>query len=165
MNDALFLIPLKMTEWLGWGAEKARWLAGAAFLAVLGWVTARYARPTSTAQELGHGFFLALAWLFLLSPTGFPWYFTWAIFFLPFARSRAWYLLVAFLSCYYLRFWLIHAFGRDTVIFPNTNAVHFFDHYVVWLEFGAPLLLLAITCWRERTRRSVAVGSNAVSTA
>ncbi|MFM9961618.1 MAG: hypothetical protein ACKV2Q_10370 [Planctomycetaceae bacterium] len=48
--------------------------------------------------------FLIIAWYWLLLPTQNPWYLTWCLPFLPFARGRAWFALSVLAFVYYLRF-------------------------------------------------------------
>jgi hypothetical protein len=49
--------------------------------------------------------FLVLAFFWLLSPTLNPWYWTWALPLIAFAKSRGWILVSGLLPVYYLRFW------------------------------------------------------------
>jgi hypothetical protein len=118
-------------------------------------------RPTRTRWlELA---FLTVAWFWLLSPTQNPWYWTWPIPLLVFARSRIWILLSGTLLAYYLRFWFEYHFpGIDVMkywtetygeswiqstFFPLADqygyqGTRFFDFYVPVLEFGPWFILL-----------------------
>ena len=84
--------------------------------------------------------FLTLAWFWLLSPTQNPWYWCWALPFVPFAKSRVWYLVAAMTLLYYLRFWFAY------------NQVEFaaFDHVVPVIEF-APIFILLMLDVARRT--------------
>lgn len=79
--------------------------------------------------------FLTVAWFWLLLPTLNPWYWTWAIPLLPFARGRAWLLLSGLAFFYYFRFWLMHHFPDTPLLGTHYNGPLFFDYVVVWLEF------------------------------
>jgi len=72
------------------------------------------------------------ALLFLLSPTAYPWYYVWVLPFLCLVPVRGLLLLGILLPFYYLRF--------DMEKWGNA---HLFDQYIVWLEFGPVLVLLA----------------------
>ncbi len=79
--------------------------------------------------------------LFLLSPTQFPWYYTWVVPFLCVARSPGFLLLTALLPLYYLQYWLID--GKHGA----------FTNMVVWIEF-APVWILLVWEWlRFRPQR------------
>jgi hypothetical protein len=105
--------------------------------------------------------FLTLAWFWLLSPTLNPWYWTWALPLLPFARSRAWLAVSGLVLLYYLRFWLIYQFPEALVIlqlpggwkFETPYAgMAFFDLVVTWIEFG-PWLVCLLAGWMGRKWR------------
>ena len=70
--------------------------------------------------------------LLLFSPTAFPWYYIWVLPFLCIIPVRGLMLLGVMLSFYYLRF--------DMEDWGNA---HLFDTYIVWVEFGSVLALLA----------------------
>lgn len=72
------------------------------------------------------------AMLLLLSPTAYPWYYVWVLPFLCIVPVRGLILLGVLLPLYYLRF--------DMVDWGNAPL---FDKYIVWLEFGPVLALLA----------------------
>jgi len=72
------------------------------------------------------------ALLLLLSPTAYPWYYVWVLPFLCIVPSRGLMLLGVMLSFYYLRF--------DMEEWGNAAL---FDRWIVWLEFGPVLALLA----------------------
>ena len=72
------------------------------------------------------------ALLLLLSPTAYPWYYVWILPFLCIVPVRGLMLLGVLLPFYYLRF--------DMVDWGNAPV---FDRWIVWLEFGPVLALLA----------------------
>ncbi len=96
--------------------------------------------------------FLTLAWFWLLSPTQNPWYWTWAVPLLPFARSRAWYALALLTMIYYLRFWLVTHWPDPPLLGTPYSGTGFFDFVVVPLEFGPWFAWLAWDAWRSRGR-------------
>jgi hypothetical protein len=82
-----------------------------------------------------------VAALFLLSPTQFPWYFTWIAPPLVLAPSRALLLLTFTLPLYYLKFYL-----------DARGQVQLFHHGIVWLEY-IPVWLLLLWDWGRGPRR------------
>lgn len=87
--------------------------------------------------------FLSLVWFWLLLPTQNPWYLTWALPLLPFARSRAWLALSGLAITYYLRFWMTAQFSSP--LFGTTYpGPQFFDYVVTWFEFAPWLVWLAV---------------------
>ncbi|MEM9412039.1 MAG: hypothetical protein AAGA30_13055, partial [Planctomycetota bacterium] len=130
------------------------------------------------ANKLLELLFLTLAWFWILSPTQNPWYWTWALPLLVFARNPAWYLMSGTLMAYYYRFWFEYHFsGIDVIgyyktkhgdvwwlnwLFPASDffryqSTTFFDFYIPFLEFAPILFLLALGFWLrpfyERTNR------------
>ena len=94
--------------------------------------------------------FLTLAWFWLLSPTLNPWYWIWALPFVPFARGRAWLAMGGLVLMYYLRFWFRHHYPDETVFFTCYRGVAFHDFVVVWLEFAPWFVwLMAEAVWRR----------------
>ncbi|MEA1951365.1 MAG: hypothetical protein U9N87_08270 [Planctomycetota bacterium] len=87
--------------------------------------------------------FLTLAWLWLLSPTQNPWYWTWALPLVMFARSRAWLVLSGLTMIYYLRFWLIYHWPEPPLLGTRYGGESLFDFVITWIEFGPWLLWLA----------------------
>lgn len=96
--------------------------------------------------------FLTLAWLWLLSPTQNPWYWTWALPFVPFVRSRVWFVVSGLAMFYYLRFWLQFNYSNTHIFGTPYSGGEFFDFVVVPIEFLPWLMLLAITSIRQRTK-------------
>ena len=83
------------------------------------------------ATPLPRAMMLTVLLLFLLSPTGYPWYAIWFLLLAPFAPMAGVALLTALLPIYYLRF-LMAANGWDLA----------FNYGFTLIEFGAPLLVL-----------------------
>ncbi len=125
--------------------QMARVITCAFFLALASGFAWRGAAETSAAGWL-KWVFLTVAWFWLLSPTQNPWYWTWALPFLLFARSRMWLLLAGLSMVYYLRFWLEYHFWDQEVWGTGYTGAPFFDLVVTWLEY-APWLLLLIISW------------------
>jgi hypothetical protein len=94
--------------------------------------------------------FLTVAWFWLLLPTQNPWYWTWALPFLPFARGRAWLAVSGLAFVYYVRFWMTSHFPDGQVLGTPYNGALFFDYVVTWFEFGPWFIaLIASTLWRR----------------
>jgi hypothetical protein len=120
-----------------------RAITGLAFIAVaivLAWRAAR----VGTAPYLCEAGFLTLAWFWLLCPTQNPWYWTWALPLLPFARGRAWLAVSGLVSMYYLRFWLSYHWPDTPVLGTEYLGFAFFDFVVTWIEFAPWLLCLVL---------------------
>ena len=107
----------------------------AAFVLLASTFTWRAARA-STAEQFLRCAFLTIAWFWLLLPTGNPWYWTWAMPLVPFARSRAWLALSGLVMLYYLRFWLVFHFREIALCRTPYTGSWFFDYVVTWIEFG-----------------------------
>jgi hypothetical protein len=101
---------------------------------VLGWRLKDRAQIPAAALTIA-------ALLLLFSPTAYPWYYVWILPFLCILPVRGLLLLGALLPIYYLRF--------DMEDWGNAGL---FDKYIVWLEFGPVLALLA---YDLLTRRKV----------
>ncbi len=82
----------QLATWAGQPEDRIPFLATRALTAVnfgiiLFWLTWQAWREP---QQLPQWMFLALAWFWFLSPTQNPWYWCWALAFVPFANSRIW---------------------------------------------------------------------------
>ena len=119
--------------------EAAFWLArgitAIAFVVLALAMVRRASRAAEPAVWL-ECVFLTLAWFWLLSPTQNPWYWTWALPLLPFARSRLWLMLSGLVLLYYLRFWLRYHFPTQPVLGTSYRGEVFFDLVVTWLEYA-----------------------------
>lgn len=110
----------------------ARFLARLLTLTLLGlWILLVVRRQQQTPQALVRACLLVVAAIFLLSPTQFPWYYTWTLPFLAFWPSPALLAYTLFLPLYDL-----------TLMHP----------WVVWLEHGPFWLILAWELRRPRQR-------------
>ena len=112
-----------------------RALTGIAFLTLACWFAWRAARQSDIASLCEAGF-LTLAWFWLLCPTQNPWYWTWALPLLPFARGRAWLAVSGLVLLYYLRFWFSCHWADTSVLGTGYEGSAFFDFIVTWLEFA-----------------------------
>ena len=104
-----------------------------------------------TAQEFMKCCFYSVAWFWLLSPTQNPWYWCWALPFLPFVTNRLWFGFAGVVMFYYARFWFEYHFATEPVMNTSYTGTMFFDFVVPFIEFG-PLLLLIFgwACWQRR---------------
>lgn len=87
-------------------------------------------RSQQKLSDLVFSITLITATLFLLSATGYPWYYAWILPFLVITRQPSLMLLTVLLPLYYLRFYFVEA-----------GQVEVFDDFVVWIEFGPVLVL------------------------
>lgn len=94
--------------------------------------------------------FVSIAWFWMLSPTQNPWYWTWALPLVPFARNRAWLLASTVCLLYYLRFWFDYHQHEITLAGRAYTGVEIFDYVVVFFEFTPLLFLLMIGTWIRR---------------
>ena len=141
MNDAGFSVMLGLAE-LIWTPDAAATAARLAVIMVLALLLIIVLRKPAADSERAIGTLLIVsAGLFLLGPTGFPWYIAWFLPFLTVVPVMPLLLLTALLPLYYLRF----AFAAE-------GMEHLFDRYIVWLEFGPVWLwlgLIAMRRWRQ----------------
>lgn len=106
--------------------------------------------PDDPREALLSRSFLCLAWLWFLSATQNPWYWTWALPLAVFA-SPSWLLVSGFALIYYLRFWFVHHFP-DSVLPGGLTGARFFDEIVVWFEQLLPLCAVAAAVCLSRKR-------------
>jgi hypothetical protein len=127
-------------------------------LVTLCWWLALRRSSISECQRLLQGTFLSLAGLWYLSATQNPWYWTWALPFVLFARNPVWLLVPGLAVLYYLRFGLIYQFESGASWTLGLSGQRFFDEVIVWLEH-LPILLLLLGAWltsrRCESRRNV----------
>ena len=126
-----------------------RCVTATVFIGLAAFLASRAAK-TSDSRTWCRSAFLTLAWFWLLGPTQNPWYWTWALPLLPFARSRAWLLMSGLLFLYYLRFWFRYNWPESTVWFTPYVGHAFFDFVVTWIEF-APWFVWLLVCSRNQT--------------
>lgn len=115
-----------------------------AIFALLAFVFARRAARSEQPSVWLESAFLTLAWFWILSPTQNPWYWTWALPLLPFARARTWRLVSGVCFLYYLRFWLTYHWPEHAVLGTPYHGPQFFDFVVTWIEHAPWLLMLAM---------------------
>lgn len=130
-----------------------RAVTGIAFLAVafiLAWRAMKDGSPSSFCEAA----FLTLAWFWFLCPTQNPWYWTWALPFLAFSRSRLWLGVAGIAMIYYLRFWLGYRWPTNEVLNTGYDGKLFFDFVVTWIEFAPWFVLLAVSWVARRHRQS-----------
>lgn len=121
----------------------SRALTLAVFLILSGWLAWRAGRAATPSAWL-QAAFLTVAWFWLLLPTANPWYWTWAMPLVVFARSKAWLALSGLAMLYYLRFWLVYHFPDTPLLGTPYPGPWFFDYVVTWLEFAPWLVWLAV---------------------
>jgi hypothetical protein len=114
-------------------------------------------------EQLPQWMFLALAWFWFLSPTQNPWYWCWALAFLPFANSKVWLAVSGLSLIYYLRFWFLYHFpdagAADVGILGTAyRGSSFFDFVFVWLEFAPYFVILAFIAFRRKRKSSHKMG-------
>jgi hypothetical protein len=129
VNNASFFNVLRFVARSRIAAEA---LAGFILLAAMGYLAKRQAAPLWSSLILTGG-------VLLVSPTAFPWYFTWSIPFLCFYPSSAW-LLMSVTSV--LGYTPAITFGAGE---PLQNSL-----LMLSLEYGPVYVWLAYYCWAAR---------------
>ncbi len=84
-----------------------------------------------------------VAFAFLVSPTQFPWYYTWLIPFLAIKPRFSLLVLTALLPFYYLRYY-----------FEPRGQLELFTNVIIWIEF-VPVWILLLWEWRNSKRASL----------
>lgn len=131
----------------------ARIITLTVFSIVALWLCAGFVRDATVERWL-EGVFLTLAWFWLLAPTQNPWYWIWALVFVPFASSRSWQLFSGFALIYYLRFWFGYHYQDLAVGWTSYQGTEFFDLVITWFEFLPPLSLLMLESYLQRRKAS-----------
>ena len=149
------------SDWVSdrWGAAffVARAITLLVFAGVAFWLLWRCIGTDDVAVWLESAF-LTLAWFWLLSPTLNPWYWTWVLPLLPWARNRVWLAVSGLVLIYYLRFWFAYHYETTPVLGTPYAGVAFFDLVVTWIEFG-PWFLCLLVSWTYRKSRGRAGGA------
>ena len=156
-----------MSRKLGWPRSRVAFLAArvitllafgciSLFYCLRLWQKERSAvERVTVAKSMMEGIFLTLAWFWLLSPTQNPWYWTWALPFVTFARNRLWLAMSGLTLTYYSRFWFLYQLPSTQVLQTGYAGTAFFDYVIVWLEFGPFLVVLAastlLRCLRQNS--------------
>lgn len=130
----------------------ARAVTASVFLVLAGWFTWRAFRSSDRLAWLEYSF-LTLAWFWLLCPTQNPWYWTWVLSLLPFARNRVWLAMSGLVLLYYLRFWFGYHFSDTPVLGTGYHGLAFFDLVITWVEYAPWFLCLATTYLWSKWRR------------
>lgn len=130
----------------------ARGITAFVFLVLAGWFAWRAFRSSDQLAWLEYSF-LTLAWFWLLCPTQNPWYWTWVLPLLPFARNRVWLAMSGLVLAYYLRFWLGYHFSDTPVPGTGYHGLTFFDLVVTWVEYAPWFLCLALAYFWSRWGR------------
>ena len=127
-----------------------RGLTSFVFLLIALWFAWRAGVKAQASDGLANGSFyceaafLTLAWFWLLLPTQNPWYWLWALPFLPFMRNRAWFAVSGIVLFYYFRFWMEYHFTEIDVWETPYQGVAFFDFVLTWFEFAPWFIWLAV---------------------
>ncbi len=119
----------------------ARLLTTGIFGLIALWLTHKVCDTRDAATWL-EAIFLTIAWFWMLQPTQNPWYWTWAMPFVMFCRSRVWLLMSGLTLIYYARFWFDYH-SHTPVAGTPYSGVDFFDYVMTWIEFF-PFLMLVI---------------------
>jgi alpha-1,6-mannosyltransferase len=122
----------QLLEFVTRSRASAELLASMMVLAVIGYLAKRRVGLLWSSLILTGG-------VLLVSPTAFPWYFTWSIPFLCFYPSAAW-LLMSVTSVLGYAHPIADGAGNPLLMLS--------------LEYGPVYLWLAYACWTERKRRS-----------
>ena len=101
------------------------------------WIVYITLGKTFKNEDLFKKSLLIIAFVFLISPTQFPWYYTWLIPFLAIKPRFSLLLLTALLPMYYLRYY-----------FEPRGEIEIFTNLIVWVEF-VPVWILLIWEWRK----------------
>jgi len=154
-------ITKQLAIWSGQPEERipfmaTRVLTAMFFSAVMCWLALRAWREP---HQLPQWIFLALAWFWFLAPTQNPWYWCWALAFVPFANSRLWLAVSGLSLIYYLRFWFLYHAQNQEVFGSSFRGTAFFDFVVVWLEFCPFLLLLALAAIGQSRKSFTKIGN------
>ena len=138
MNDSLFKIFHYFSQVIinflklepGYSQILARIMA---MLVVLITVVLVLLRKNTGKRALFENCLIIVSVLFLVSPTQFPWYYTWIIPFLCIQPRFSLLLLTPLLSLYYLRYYLM-----------SINNELLFDNWLVWLQYIPVWILLLL---------------------
>jgi len=98
------------------------------------WIAYITLGKTFKNEDLFKKSLLIIAFVFLISPTQFPWYYTWLIPFLAIKPRFSLLLLTALLPMYYLRYY-----------FEPRGEIEIFTNLIVWVEFVPVWICLLYT--------------------
>ena len=149
---SIFKIPINEAPFMA-----TRALTSFVFLLLALWFAWRVGPKSASddSRTIGHFYgeaaFLTLAWFWLLLPTQNPWYWLWALPFLPFVRNRAWFAISGIILAYYFRFWMEYHWTGFPVWGTPYQGVAFYDFVLTWVEF-APWFVWLVVEWFVRRR-------------
>ncbi|QDV20597.1 hypothetical protein Pan153_52730 [Gimesia panareensis] len=106
---------------------------------------------TKDPREWLHFVFLTLAWFWVCLPTLNPWYWTWVVPFLPFAKRRSWFLVSGLLFLYYSRFWFDYQWKNQEVWNSGYLGEEYFHQVVVGIEHLIWMLALILETFITKT--------------
>jgi hypothetical protein len=136
MNDGIYMLFLWGFKWfiqaLSIDGVSAHSITRLFTIGLLGlWVLFLIQRGSPSPEYLWEYCLGVTAFLFLVSPTQFPWYYSWVIPFLAIRPLFSLLLLNALLPVYYLRFY-----------FSAAGDVWLFDNVIVWIQYIPVILLM-----------------------
>lgn len=146
-NDSLFRIIVYVSELglniLGYETFHKYSVARFIVVALLGfWILFVAFGKTFRDYDLFSKSLFIVAFAFLISPTQFPWYYTWLLPFLAIRPRVSLLLLTDLLPLYYLRYY-----------FEPRGQLDIFTNIFIWIEF-VPVWALLIWEWRKNSTRS-----------
>lgn len=157
------------SSWLGMEEARVPFLFARAITAmvflVLSLFWARDAARNVTSAEWIERVFLTMAWFWLLLPTQNPWYWVWALPWIPFAKNRVWLAMSGLVMIYYLRFYFATHFNDVTLGYTPYKGEWFFHYVVVWFEYLPWFLLLTWSSFAMRKGNTVRLEKSARSLA
>lgn len=136
-NDAFFKFMVHLThplfQFLGVSGITAKLIRRFAVMVMV--VAIIYMRVKKYPSELFKNSLIAVSSIFLLSPAGFPWYYTWLVPLSVMVPNWAVLSLTLFLPMYYIRLYLL-AFDQEKL----------FDNVIIWIEY-MPVWILILMQW------------------
>jgi hypothetical protein len=140
LNDAFFRALVWLSQKIcillgkhpGYGQALSRIVVSVIVIILIVWLTRK--RPVSQTTTLSRCLFITAA-VFFLSPTGFPWYYSWILFFLVMTPRFPLLLLTALMPIYYTRYY-----------FDARQLAWAFDEYLVWIQY-VPVWYIMLREW------------------
>ena len=135
MNGAFFGLMTELAGWAGFSQSWIRWAVACVVLVLallLSW------RAPERADAWPCRMLAVTAALFLLGPTGFPWYASWIVILLVACPVMPLLWLIPLLPLYELRF-----------VFEDLGRAELFHDWIVWLQFGPVWLGLFVMVLRR----------------
>jgi hypothetical protein len=113
------------------------------FVALAFWVFWLSRERSADSKQVWDRCLLVVAAVFLLSPTGFPWYYMWVVPFLAIIPRPSLLVLNCLLPLYYLAYY-----------YRGLDRAELFDNIVVWIEY-VPFGILAVWEWLKYRKARV----------